>query len=70
MAESTYRTLKKFPWARTFHDHGPAKDGRCTVTGVPPWHRAEFSIKVQSDADPECWLAACAKHLPPMADDD
>jgi len=33
--ESRYRTLKKFPWARTFYGESSqrAMDGFCTVTG-------------------------------------
>jgi hypothetical protein len=67
MYESTYRTLKKFPWSRTFHgESGPrAKAGYCTVTGTCK-RRADFSIYVRS-AREECWLAACAQHVPPMA---
>jgi hypothetical protein len=71
MAESRYRTLKKFPWARTFHGESsdPARNGLCTVKGGPPWHRAQWSIWVKS-AKEECWLASCDEDLPPMADDD
>jgi hypothetical protein len=68
--ESRYRTLKKFPWARTFHGESSqrAKDGFCTVTGVCE-RRARWSIWAKSPDD-ECWLAACDEHVLPMADDD
>lgn len=69
MSQSRYRTLRKFPWARTFHGQSsqPAKDGFCTVKGGPPWHRAKWSIYVQS-AREKCWLASCDVCLPPMAE--
>lgn len=73
MSESRYRTLTKFPWARTFHGESsdPARTGSCTVKGGPPWHRAKWSIWVQSTRvvrgkRDECWLASCDECLPPM----
>jgi hypothetical protein len=65
---SRYRTLRKLPYHQRHHRSQPAKEGRCTVTGVRPWHPAEFSIWVRSDRE-ECRLAACAQHVPPMAKD-
>jgi len=69
MYESTYRTILKRPYHRSWHDLSApqAKAGYCTVTGGAK-HRAEFSILVRSTNDGhECWLAACAQHVPPMA---
>jgi hypothetical protein len=38
--ESKYRTLRRWPWARTFHDGNPkAQQGLCTVAGVEVPHR-------------------------------
>jgi hypothetical protein len=70
MSQSRYRRLRTEPYHRIHHEHGRAKDGYCTMKGTRPWHRAEWSIWVQSTVDGhKCWLAACTEHLPPMAEE-
>jgi hypothetical protein len=66
---SKYRTLRRWPWARTFHDGNPkAQQGLCTVAGVEVPHRARWSLKVR-DKSGEVFVAACDEHVPPDAEE-
>jgi hypothetical protein len=64
---SKYRTIRKWPWARAFHDGNPkAQQGLCTVAGVEQSHRARWSVKVRQTTGGAAWVAACDEHLPPQ----
>jgi hypothetical protein len=63
---SRYRTIRKWTWARTWHDRNPkAQQGFCTVANVEEPHRAQWSVKVRETTGGVAWVAACDEHLLP-----